>query len=229
MRHSVASLLEVVYQYYPRNISSEDPRYAETPEHQRLVSARKKAGAEKAPWRSMLKRLADRFPGRDVLNHSLHLPTGNHGAAYRGALVLPEAPGEHSHVLDFFVGFLVPCYVVHSSRVVDDVEKEKDPNKATFHFFYEWTEEDELSDDPPVHPGVEVEAPGPPPRRMIRSFDFSPEELPYARAIAEDIETHWEHERMPPEVGNVIVPDVAPPGRLFGEATLYHCLLSEQL
>src|SRR5262249_25389967 len=34
-------------------------------------------------------------------------------------------------------------------------------------------------------------------------------------------------ERMPPEVGNVIVPDVETTSRRFGEARLYDCLLSD--
>jgi hypothetical protein len=45
--------------------------------------------------------------------------------------------------------------------------------------------------------------------------------------IAQEIEATYGYEPMPPEVGRVIVSDVETGGRLFGEATLYHCLFSD--
>ena len=226
MRHTTKELVDVVYRYYPRGMTASDPRRKEAAEELRLVAARKKAGAEREPWLETLRRLREKFPGNDLLNNSLHLPTGEFEAAYSGKLCLSPAPGEHAHQLGFLVGFLVPYYVIFSSRIVDDVRQESDPNKATFRFSFGWGPEDERAEDPAPRLGVEV--PLPVPRREIRSFEFSPDEQPFVAAIAEDIEAHWGHERMPPEVGNILVPDVATNLRLLGEATLYDCLLSDQ-
>lgn len=226
MRHTTKELLDVVYRYYPRNMTANDPRRKKAAAERRLVAARKKAGVERDPWSKTLRRLREKFPGNDILNNSLHLPTGEFEAAYSGKLCLSTAPGEHAHQLGFLVGFLVPYYVIFSSRIVDDVSQGNDPDKATFRFSFGWSPEDEKAEDAAPRPFVEV--PLPTPRREIRSFELSPDEQPFASTIAEDIETHWGHERMPPEVGNIVVPDVATNLRLLGEATLYDCLLSDQ-
>lgn len=226
VKHSMISFLDIVYQHYPRHLEAREPGHDDTDEHRRLVAARRRAGAEKAPWQALLRRLGEKFPGCAVLNHSLHLPTGDFDAAYAGKLCLPQAPGEHTHVLGFFVGFLAPCYIVYSSRIVDEPPKESHPDKVTFHFSYDWKPEDDQSEDPPVRAAVEV--PQPPARREIRSFEFSPDEQPYATAIAEDIEASWGYERMPPEVGKILVPEVATNLRALGEATLYDCLMSDR-
>ncbi len=54
-----------------------------------------------------------------------------------------------------------------------------------------------------------------------------PEEEPVAREVAREIEaTYPGYQRVPPEIGNEIVPEVAD-GCDFGEATIYWCLFSE--
>ena len=58
--------------------------------------------------------------------------------------------------------------------------------------------------------------------------EWSPDELPYATWIAGDIEAAWGCERMPPQVGKMVVPEVATERRGLGEATLYDCLLSDR-
>ncbi len=58
-------------------------------------------------------------------------------------------------------------------------------------------------------------------------FDLSPDEQPYATWIAHDIERSWGYERMPPDIGCVIVPDVSTNARALGEATLFDCLFSD--
>jgi hypothetical protein len=62
------------------------------------------------------------------------------------------------------------------------------------------------------------------PTRQIICFELPPDEQPYAAGIAQEIEATWGYERMPPEVGNVVVPDVATNLRRFGEARLYDWL-----
>ncbi|MFO0590275.1 MAG: hypothetical protein U0441_22215 [Polyangiaceae bacterium] len=207
-------------------MAANDPRRKKAAAQRRLVAARKKAGAEREPWLETLRRLREKLPGHDVLNLSLHLPTGEFEAAYSGKLCLASGPGEHAHQLGFLVSFLVPYYVVYSSRIVDDIRHDSDPDKTAFRFSFDWSPGDEKAEESAPRLGVEV--PLPVPRREIRSFEFSPDEQPFAVSIAEEIETHWGHERLPPDVGNIVVPDVATNLRLLGEATLYDCLLSDQ-
>jgi hypothetical protein len=54
-----------------------------------------------------------------------------------------------------------------------------------------------------------------------------PEEELVAREVVREIEaTYPGYQRIPPELGNEIVPDVAMVGALMGEATIYTCLFS---
>ena len=235
MKHSVAELMDVVYSYYPRGLLTNDPRYNESQEYRRLVDARRQAGAHNAPWNDFLGRLCARFPGNVVQNRSLHLPTGGWDACYSGRIDLPTSPGEYHHTVGFMVSFLIPYYVIYSSRIVDDLA-EIDRIKAR-------------RAKPPRHVGVSVpnvpdtmfilpaglvkpEFIDPPPpieaRRNDINFDFSPDEQPFAAWLAHDIEATWPgHERMPPEIGNVSVSGVASKFGNFGEARLYDCLFSD--
>jgi hypothetical protein len=62
-------------------------------------------------------------------------------------------------------------------------------------------------------------------QREIR-FQLSPDEVPYARGIAQEIEASYpDHEPMPPEVGKVVLPDLNVLHD-FGEVTLYDCLFT---
>ena len=55
-----------------------------------------------------------------------------------------------------------------------------------------------------------------------------PEEEPVAHTIAREIEaTYPDYKQIPPELGNELVPDVAMPVGLMGEATMYRCLFSD--
>lgn len=237
MRHSVNELTGIVYCYYPRGLLTNDPRYEEAEEHRRLVAARRQAGADNEPWRAMLKRLGDQFPENSVQNRSLHLPGGGWDACYSACLYLPTAPGEHHHTVGFMVSFLAPYYVIYSSRTVDDLEKIEEmkarrakparyasvniiPN--TLVILPAWMAK--------ILPACMVESEPSPPMEAYRNvinFDLSPDERPYAAWIAQDIEATWGYEPMPPDVGKVIVPDVATNLRLLGEATLYDCLFTD--
>lgn len=64
-------------------------------------------------------------------------------------------------------------------------------------------------------------------RRRDVSFTFSQEEQPYATSIVREIEATYGYEHLPPEIGNVAVPDVETGFRRFGEARLYDCLFSD--
>jgi hypothetical protein len=258
MKHSIDELLDVVHRHYPPRIPTHDPRYATSEEHQRLVAARKQAGAEQAPWRALLLRLDELFPGNDCQNRSLHLPTGQLDACYSGSLHLPKIPGEGPHWLGFFVSFLVPYFIVYSSQLVDDPEamgarrpaKEnaslRPAEPETIDLYLGNTmivlpAEDvtpELSAELEKldqrrrerHPETLALAKTPaeqPRRRQAIRFDFSPDEEPYAAGIAREIETLFGCERMPPEIGNVIVGDVETNERSFWKARIYDCLMSD--
>jgi hypothetical protein len=197
MNLCIGELLELAYQFYPRGVWDIDPRYKTTEEHSRLVTARHRAGAEEAPWRAMLRRLAARFPECTIQNRSLHLPSGDCDACYSAWLNLPtRGPGERDHDLGILVSFLVPCYVVYISR--------------------------SIYVDPP---GKEAEISV----RQVVDFDLSPDEQTYARVVVDEIAaTFGDHyEPMPPEIGNVVVPDVVAGNKVIGEATLFHCLFTD--
>lgn len=238
MRHSVNELTDVVYRYYPRGLLSNENCYNEADEYLRLVAARRQAGADNELWRAMLQRLGSNFPQAKVQNRSLHLPTGDWDACYSAFLYLPTAPGEHNHAVGFFVSFLVPYYIVYSSRTVEDLEKIEEmkarrakpsptitalspylPN--TMFVLPDWMAK--MLPSRAVVPDPPIQA-----HRTDIGFDFSRDEQPFASWIAQDIEATWAgYERMPPEVGRVIVPDVATNHRLLGNATLYDCLFSD--
>lgn len=59
-----------------------------------------------------------------------------------------------------------------------------------------------------------------------KCFELSAEEQQVGECVAREIETTFEgYEAVPPEVGNMVVPELALPGRPLGEATLYDCLM----
>lgn len=59
-------------------------------------------------------------------------------------------------------------------------------------------------------------------------FAFTPDEETYVRAITGEILSVFPgHEPLPPEVGNVIVPDVVAGNQMMGQTTLYHCLFTD--
>lgn len=54
----------------------------------------------------------------------------------------------------------------------------------------------------------------------------TPDEEPYVQDVAQEIESAYPgYEPIPPDLGDVVVPDVALDTVGLGEATIYHCLL----
>jgi hypothetical protein len=251
MKHSLDDLLDIVYRHYPRKIPSYDPRYTKSEEYVRLAEARRHAAAEQEPWRAMLRRLDQQFPEPGVQNRSLHLQSMPLDACYSGALHLPN-----DHSLGFFVSFLVPYYVLYSSRLVDDpdatearrVAKEKQAleQSKTVDIYLGNTmivlpAEDVTPElkaeleklDKRIHErnpemlAIEKALAEQPCRRQEIRLEVPPDAQPYAARIAVEIEATFGHELMPPEVGSVIVPDVTTSSRLFWEARIYDCLMSD--
>ncbi|MBK8259516.1 MAG: hypothetical protein IPK82_43520 [Polyangiaceae bacterium] len=224
---SVKDMIDVVYTYYPRKIARSDDEYARSPEYQRLIQARRKAGAENGTWRELLRRLGELFPANSVMNDSLHLPTGNLDGGYSGMVTLSA-----DTTIGFLVSFLVPHYVVYCTRSVDvsNPPTASSPGPSiifvgdTCHILPAWAaklgallpgraELDSITNSPFDSTRVD--------------FDFGNEERLHATKIIKEIETIWGYENMPPEIGTVIVPDVATDNRELGRATLYDCLFSD--
>ena len=222
MPHSADELIAIAQSYYwPRTCY--DDSYKETEEHRRLVEARVRAGTgeNRVRWRAFLDRIDKQFPGNAVENRSIHLETGSHDACYSGAIHLPLAEGEHGHVVGFLISFVAPCYIVYSDRVVDDPDALKAYRQSGSSTFIS------VGDTPQFIPAEEDPAFLARFRRVVVSFDFSSDEQPFTTWITRDIETTFAVERMPPEIGKVIVPEVSTHIRLPGEATIYDCLFSD--
>jgi hypothetical protein len=230
MKDSADELIAIARRYYARGTCGDDS-YKETEENRRLVEARIRAGtgADRDRWRALLGRIREQFPGNSVVNGSIHLETGSVDACYSGTLWLTHPTDEHFHTVEFRVSFLVPYYIVYSERVVDD------PDALKAHRASSSTVVGVLVGDTWEFIPAEVadpefraeEAKGF--RRRMVSFDFSPEEAPFAAWIAGEIEATFDAERMPPEIGKVLVPEVSTHLQLPGEATLYDCLFVAQM
>ena len=54
----------------------------------------------------------------------------------------------------------------------------------------------------------------------------TPDEEPHVRELAREVEATYGGALIPPELGNIVVPDVTMDTRGLGEATIYDCLLS---
>jgi hypothetical protein len=257
MRHSIDELLGIAYRHYPRGMSSDHAGHRYTEEHRRLVAARRQAGAAHDPWRAMLRRLGAQLPEHLVTNRSLHLPMGDWDACYSGSidlsrpasdypLPLPDpdalpASVEGPPSVDFLVSFLCPYYIIYGSRYVDDLEATeaalRAPPRETVTVWSGNTAH--ILPISVVTPEISAEAGRQneqrrqdllrqPLQRRVIDFEPSPDEQPYAAALTREIEATFGCERMPPEIGNVLVPDVATNNRALGEARLYDCLLSDQ-
>ncbi|CAN96295.1 hypothetical protein predicted by Glimmer/Critica [Sorangium cellulosum So ce56] len=226
MKHNVDGLLDIVYQYYPRGVGIMDDgdidvqRCAETEEHDRLVRARIEA-SKGDRWRGLRRRIQDGFPGR-FMNHSLHLPAGGCDACYSFSIDMPESTGR---TLWFHVSFLVPYYIVHSSRTIDIVKQTRDSFSVKFlglHFIVPRSPFDPRfvarPDDGQKFAII---------TKKYATFDLLPDEQPCAEWISGDIEATFGCERMPPEIGTVLVPDVMAGLRLPGEARIYDCLFTD--
>jgi hypothetical protein len=260
VKHSIKDLFTVVYRHYPRGIPSDDPRYAQSEEYQRLVAARKAAGAASEPWRAMLQRLDERFPECTVQDGSLHLPTGGLDAGYCATLYRSTSPpGEHGRSVRFRVSFLVSYYVVFGFRLIDEGSEETGDGPVWFdtdtHYFGAkfggapdvaavtramdagdvpiWFEGDtcyfgEKFRGTAAVAGIKPDKlPRVSRRRMHHSFTPAPEDQVYWDAVSREIETTFGYDPMPLDVVRTVVPDVMTNMRLFGQATLCDCLMSD--
>jgi hypothetical protein len=228
MKHTLDELFDIVYQYYPRGVGMVDgdidiKAIRDSEEHARLVAARKKAATDER-WHALRRRIQERFPEASLMNHSLHLPTDNYDdACYSFAIHLPGAAQDRG--LWGQVSFLAPYYVIHASC---DIKVVQETRKDFFAMIFQGVHfqvsrsplDPELISNPDderlKHRTIEAH---------VVTFDLLPEERPYAEWIGREIEATFGCEPMPPEVGTVLVPELATPN-LPGETRLYDCLFS---
>lgn len=255
MRHSINELVERIYTLYPQGILSNHPWYEASEEYRRLDAARRRAGEEGgATWSALLKSLAARLPECVVQNRSFHLPAGGVDAAYSAWLDLPESmykPEEMDRRLGFLVSFVVPYYVIYSTRLVRLRPLEEGTSarretplaplldeqpRASVHVE---TIEDSSAGKGFVSPEVrglhcavyvgspDYRPPEPSSRREV-CFELAPDEQRFAQAIVEEIEATFPgHEPMPPNIGQLIVPDVDAKRDLMRTSTIYDCFFTD--
>jgi hypothetical protein len=205
MKHSVQELFEVAYQYFPRGMVRGDPGHEQTPEVLRQKAARVPASARYEDWRIMLRRLRvrfpeEQFPGFMVNNLSLFLQVPTASDFDRCYTGELWLPVRSAKEKHHDLEFLVSFVVPYYTI------------RSECHLF-----NGRLTRK--GNPDVDVET----------SFDLSPDELPFATAIEEEIRTTFPgHEPILPEVGLTVVPDVQAGNKWFGESTIFTCLFSDR-
>ncbi|MEZ4294769.1 MAG: hypothetical protein R3B70_07310 [Polyangiaceae bacterium] len=222
MKHTIPELIDIARTYYPPGVPGDDARYKQSPEYSRLAAARRGAGANNRQWRTLLQQASEQFSSDVVHNDSLHLPTGTMDAAYSGKVFVKT--GTEDLTIAFLISFVAPYYLLYSHRAVLDPVKES-ASGPRFRLIFE-------GDTCTILPaeGGDMEEESAQNAMLIRSivrFDFSAEEKLYSEWLAQKIEATWGYERMPPELGAIVVPDIATEKRAMGEATLYDCLFSD--
>lgn len=201
MKHSTEELIAIAYHYFPRGMADDDPLYGQTQEWLRRKSARARASDDYEAWRTMLQRIQKRFPleppfGMMVENRSTFLQSPTGGPTERCFSGALWMPAEAPTKANHELGFAVSFIA---------------PCYVIF-----------SSRAVPIDPPIGMRDT----EREV-SFDLSSVELPFARGIAEEIGISFpDHEPMPPEVGNAIVPNVATELPAPGVATLFECLFS---
>ncbi len=119
MKHSLDALFAIVYQYYPRGLAWDDPRYKASEATRKLRAARIEASAGEAyeRWLAVVRRIHARFPSTEWMSYSTFLPTGDFDGGYFARLFLPTVPENiGSHHIAFLVSFLAPYYVIYRER-----------------------------------------------------------------------------------------------------------------
>lgn len=207
MKHSIDELTTLVryYQYKAPWYLSQGAEGGEGEGERRLIAGR--PAATKYPaWRAMHRRIEAQLPGCVVDDHSFYLqgPTSCDGPFWAD-LDLPILPPElGTDQLIFFVSTLAPYYVIYRKL-----------------YYYIPGTAPKPSGDPD-----DWRRKGNVCKLHAFNFELTPEEEPYARVIAAEIERTFGYEALPPEIGKEVVPDVATTTSGLGRSTIYDCLFT---
>jgi hypothetical protein len=204
MKHSVQELVDIAYSYFPRGVLPNDPRYQETPEFLRQKAARVPASERYGEWRALLQRIRTRIAEQ-------HLPK----VVVESECYFLQSPTAGAN--------MDRCY---TGVVALPVRSPTETHHSLMFFvsfvvpYYVLRSEGATSlSAPKGRAGVNLQY----------SFDLTPDELPYARILEEEIVVTFSgYEPIPPDVGMTIIPDVGVSSRWFGEATLFHCLFADK-
>jgi hypothetical protein len=203
MKHTIPELIAIAYRYFPRGKRRSDPEYKHTPEFARQMEARVPASARFRDWRALLHRIQERFPPErfpdlNVENGSLFLQ-------------LPDA----STIDRCFTGTItIPVHGLwEESAKIEFLVSFVVPYYTIYRSSLYYVE------------GLT----GPQELEGRFSFDFTAEEAPLVEAIEQEIRADFpDHELMPPQVGTTLVPEVEGGNELYGRATIFGCLLSDE-
>jgi hypothetical protein len=203
MKHSIDELVALARHYYPQWSWGEEPN--DTEHRERRLAAADRAIAKYDDWRAMHRRINAQLPGCAAVNFSTYLQarTGCDGPFW-GLLELPILPPEiGTDELTFYVSTLAPYYVIYRKL-----------------YYYIPGTAPKPSEGDPDDGRWKGNA------RKLHAFNFelTPEEEPYARVLAAEIERTFGYEALPPDIGKEVVPDLSPGNSLPGESTIYNCL-----
>lgn len=170
-----------------------------TPEYQRRLEAHRRAGAGESyeAWRVMLRRLRVRL--NEAENPDIEVRNQS-----TRLLAPDDAPLDRCYC---------GCVYLPSRRPEEVSHRVSFRVSFVVPYYYIYS----------IH---QVTTPGDFEYRI--SFSFSEDEVPFAQAVEEEIRQSYPgHEPMGPDVGLIVVPDVATTYQQPGEATIYDCLFTD--
>jgi hypothetical protein len=203
MKHTIDKLLTIVYRFYRHvksydDLGTDEERLTASRDTEALIAARRQAGA-KEPYEQW-EAMLDRLSARfpeRVISNE--------------SIHLPTGSNDACYIGRLY---LIPK-PGEKSRALVFVVSFLVPYYAVYTYRIIPLGEHEKAD--PEYPA-----------RYQRSFTFAADEEPYVKEIVGEIEaTYRGYEPMPPELGNVIVPDVLVGNQSLGKGTLFHCLFTD--
>ena len=201
MKHSIEELKSIAYQYFPRGVCGSDPAYEHTEEYRHRQAARARASADYEVWNAMLDRIEARFPAE------LHPNVMVENLSY-----FLESPTAGPADRCFSGALWLPT-------------RGPDEKQHKLGFLVSFVVPYHV-----VYSSCVVALQQPTTERdseRVIGFELSPDEAPFARGLAEEIEAAFPgHLPMLPEVGKVILPDIDDLHELGG-VTLFDCLFTE--
>lgn len=220
MKHDLSELLAIIHHHYPHGTGATPHKQSQ--EQTRLIAARQREALDKR-WPALLARISERSPGR-LTNQCLNIAAGSSDACYSFTIASPHAG--QNRPLWFSISFLAPYYAVYGLRWIETAARIEGLN-TTVHGVQFYIPQGALGsefisslDGETMKSAIL--------RREVIDFDLSADEQLYAAPMMGDIEAIFGYERMPPDIGAVLVPDVTTALRLGGEARLFDCLFTDR-
>lgn len=196
MKHSIEELFTLAYRYYPRGVERYDPVIGTTEEYRRRIEIRRGAIAEYDHFRALLKRLRLKFPNSPLVEDQ--------------GLYHPEGNFDACFSGKLILPTLAPHQGQHALYFYSSFLAPYYLLLSKRALFLPRTRDTRGGFD----------------RKEETRYDLTAEEQPYAQAITGEIRATFGGDALPPEVGRVIVPDLAVLHQTFGEVTINQCLFA---